>query len=51
MRCGRYDFQLWNVAPKEANGWALLGEVRIVTAGFWARGRQWVAVDWLLTGC
>jgi len=25
--CGRYDFQLFNVAPREANGWALLGEV------------------------
>lgn len=25
--CGRYDFQLFNVAPRETNGWALLGEV------------------------
>ena len=25
--CGKSDFQIWHVAPREANGWALLGEV------------------------
>jgi len=33
--CGRYDFQLWSVAPREASGWALLGEV----------STKWVAVS------
>jgi hypothetical protein len=26
-KCATYDFAVWNVAPMEANGWALLGEV------------------------
>ncbi len=26
-KCGSYDFGVWNFAPVEANGWALLGEV------------------------
>lgn len=31
--CGKADFQLWNVAPREPNGWALLGEVRTKWVG------------------
>ena len=26
-RCGKVDFQLWQVAERPVNGWALLGEV------------------------
>ena len=32
---GKYDFELWNLSPREANGWALLGEV----------GTKWVGVS------
>jgi hypothetical protein len=33
--CGRYDFQLFSLAAREANGWALVGEV----------GTKWVAAS------
>ena len=35
MASGKYDFSLWNLSPREPNGWALLGEV----------GSKWVGVS------
>jgi len=48
--CGEYDFAVWNLAPRETNGWALLGEVAtkwvgVSTARFAALASPGVRID------